>query len=119
VVPCAGAYVSGAAGINECPAGSARIETEAACRTAAAAAAGKSVGSPFLETDPRYPRGCYYVIVTSSVYFNADAVGAGRPNAGLLCTALVTTGMPRFARVCTARHSRAVCAIHRYTHMYE
>ncbi len=38
VLSCAGAYVSGAEGSNVCPAGSARIETEAACRTAVAAA---------------------------------------------------------------------------------
>ncbi len=58
VLSCAGAYVSGAAGSNECPAGSTRIEAEAACRIAAAAA-GKTVPSSFVETDPTYPRGCY------------------------------------------------------------
>jgi hypothetical protein len=92
---CAGAYVSGAAGSNECPAGSVRIETEAACR-AAAAAAGKIVGSsslPFVETDADYPRGCYYVTRNNYAYFNTHAVGAGSPNYRLLCAA-ATTGAP-------------------------
>ena len=88
VPSCAGAYVSGAAGSNECPAGSARIETEAACRTAAAAA-GKRVPSDFAETVAYYPRGCYYW--TSSVYFNTHAVGAGFSTLRLLCAALATT----------------------------
>ena len=37
VPSCAGAYVFGAAGSNECPSGSVRIVAEAACRTAATA----------------------------------------------------------------------------------
>ncbi len=89
----AGAYVSGAAGSNECPAGSARIETEAACRTAAAAAEwGKTVGSGFVETDPNYPRGCYFT--SNTAYFNTDAVGTGNSDAQLLCAAVSTTGAP-------------------------
>jgi hypothetical protein len=88
--------VSGAAGSNECPAGSARIEAEAACR-AAVAAAGKipstSTSFPFVRTDSTRPRGCYYVTSTNTAYFNTDAVGAGY-SALLLCAALVTTGAP-------------------------
>jgi hypothetical protein len=94
VVLCAGAYVSGAAGSNACPAGSVRIETEAACRTAAAAAA-KTIPSNFVETDPGYPRGCY--LTTNNAYFNTDAVGAGNSYSRLLCAALVTTGAPSCA----------------------
>ncbi len=91
VLSCAGAYVSGAAGSNACPAGSARIETQAACRTAATAA-GKTLGSTFLETDSDYPRGCYYC-TTNNAYFNTHAVGAGF-SALLLCAALDTPGAP-------------------------
>jgi hypothetical protein len=109
VLSCAGAYVSGAAGSNECPAGSARIESEAACRTAAAAA-GKIVGSNFVETDPAYPRGCYYG-TSYNAYFNTHAGGAGSSGYQLLCAAL-TTGAPLRApprrRACAARCSRAV-----------
>jgi hypothetical protein len=76
--------VSGAAGSNECPAGSVRIETEAVCR-AAATAVGKTAGSPFGVTSPIPPRGCYYSTITNTAYFNADAVGAGNYNAQLLC----------------------------------
>jgi hypothetical protein len=102
VLSCAGAYVSGAAGSNECPAGSVRIETEAACRTAAAAA-GKTAGAegfPFVETDAAYPRGCYYG--TNDAYFNTHAVGAGYSGTQLLCAALAT-GAPLTRRCADAR----------------
>jgi hypothetical protein len=95
VLSCAGAYVSGAAGSNECPAGSERIETEAECRTAAAAA-GMTIGSEFVETASAYPRGCYYYYnsyhSSNDPYFNADAVGAGNNDAQLLCAALTNGG---------------------------
>jgi hypothetical protein len=110
VVPlCAGAYVSGADGSNECPAGSVRIEDEAMCRTAAAAA-GMKPWWDFVETDPTSPRGCFYE--RRNVYLNSHAVGAGHPYWFLLCAALTTTGAPLHAlmrrRACTARCSRAV-----------
>jgi hypothetical protein len=105
---CAGAYVSGAAGSNECPAGSVRIETEDACRTAVAAA-GKTPGSsphPFVETNHNNPRGCYYNSGRNTAYFNAHAVGAGEASSRLLCAAVTgPTGAPpsrRCARACTA-----------------
>jgi hypothetical protein len=85
--------VSGAAGSNECPAGSVRIETEAACRTAAAAA-GKNV--VFLGTWSTTPRGCYYSTYYSTydnAYFNTHVVGDGNFNTQLLCAA-VATGAP-------------------------
>ncbi len=111
VLCCAGAYISGAAGSNECPAGSARIEAEAACRTAAAAA-GKtpstSTSSPFVVTDSRWPRGCYYSSANTA-WFNRDAVGAGY-SVQLLCAALDTTGAPPPQRRRCARaglHRRA------------
>ncbi len=82
VLSCAGAYVSGADGSNECPAGSVRIETEPACR-AAATAAGKAWGGAGIEaTDPR---GCF--CTTNDAYFNAHAAGAGVSGAQLLCAA--------------------------------
>jgi len=87
-----GAYVYGASGSNECPAGSARIETEAACRTAAAAAA---AGKTFWSTNSPsyYPRGCIYSIKQPDVaVFNTAAVGAGHSDAQLLCAVSVTTG---------------------------
>ncbi len=82
----AGAYVSGAAGSNACPAGSVRIETEAACRTAAAAA-GKDAGSAFVGTSLEEPRGCFSYPSSNDAYFNAHAAGAGNPYAQLLCAA--------------------------------
>jgi hypothetical protein len=105
---CAGAYVSGAAGSNDCPAGSVRIETEAACRTAAAAA-GKTPAYSFVETYAAYPRGCYYFTSNNEAYFNADPVGAGGSGLQLLCAA-VTTGAPLTRRCADARVCCAVLA---------
>jgi hypothetical protein len=84
--------VSGAAGSNACPAGSVRIDTEAACRTAAAAV-GKIAGLRFVESASGYPRGCYYGS-SGNAYFNTppDAVGAGDSGSQLLCAA--ATGAP-------------------------
>ena len=116
-----GAYVSGASGSNECPAGSVRIEAAAACRTAAAAA-GKSPTSPFVETSSNYPRGCYY-ISTNNAYFNNHPVGCGRAGSQLLCAAVVTAGAPHAspndahlgagrstARVCVRRMCTCACS---------
>ncbi len=123
MLSCTGAYVSGAAGSNECPAGSVWITTEAACRTAASAAGKTIVESAFVETDPAYPRGCYHFTGGTYAYFNTHAVGAGNSYTQLLC-ALATAGAPlkrrrrtgaRSAcrhRACAMRHSRAVCVIH-------
>ncbi len=102
VPSCTGAYVSGADGSNECPAGSVRIATEAACRTAAAAA-GKTVPSAFVEANPYAPRGCYYTS-SNNAYFNPHAVGAGGFRYRLLCAAATTGALPprlRFGRACT------------------
>jgi hypothetical protein len=88
---CAGAYVSGAAGSNVCPAGSVRIETLAACRTAATVV-GKAVNLlNSAENNDGYPRGCYYNIVGNSVQLNNHPVGTGQFANQLLCAA-VTTG---------------------------
>ncbi len=103
VPSCAGAYVAGAAGSNECPAGSARIVAEDACRTAAAAAGKTVVGSTFVETASYTPRGCYYYTSSNNAYFNANAVGAGNSASRLLCAALATTGAPLTRRCAGAR----------------
>jgi hypothetical protein len=105
VLSCAGAYVSGADGSNACPAGSVRIEAEATCRTAAAAA-GKSFR--FVVTWSSSPRGCYYTINYDYAFFNkpADAVGAGDRGLQLLCA--VTTG----ARAPNRRGTRRVLKGH-------
>ncbi len=90
---CAGAVVFGAAGSNECPAGSVRIEDKAACRSAALAVGKTPVpGLGRFElnpSSPTVPRGC--CLGTVGVYLNPDPVGAGNANAQLLC-ARVTTG---------------------------
>ncbi len=129
VLSCAGAYVSGAVGSNACPAGSVRIETEAACRAAAAAAGKTILESTFVQTLPYEPRGCYFWTSSNRAYFNTHAVGAGSSGSRLLC-ATVTAGAPlkrrrrtdaRRActgaracrhRACAARPSRAVGVVH-------
>jgi hypothetical protein len=101
VLSCAGAYVSGAAGSNECPAGSVRIETEAACRAAAAAAGKTPALFTFVVTSSTSPRGCYYTTSTNTSYLNTHAVGAGTSSSQLLCAA-VTTGAPHAAVLMSA-----------------
>jgi hypothetical protein len=103
VLSCAGAYVSGSEWSNECPVGSVRIETEAACRTAAAAA-GKTPhpSHPFVETDPTTPRGCYYDTGYNAAFFNTHAVGEGRPYYQPLCATAIT-GAPLTRRCADAR----------------
>jgi hypothetical protein len=109
VVPsCAGAYVAGAAGSNDCPAGSVRIEAEAACRTVVTAT-GKTAAPTFVETFSGFPRGCYYVTATNASYFNLHAVGAGDSRTQLLCAA-VTTGAPPHAPLTPTRVHCAVLA---------
>ncbi len=100
VLSCAGEYVSGAAGSNECPAGSARIKSEAACLTAAAAA-GKTFR--WVQTSAYSPRGCYYYTDYNYAYFNTHAVGEGYSGSQLLCAALATTGAPLARRCADAR----------------
>ncbi len=106
VLSCAGTFVSGDLGSNECPAGSVRIVTEAACRTAAAAA-GKTLYSPFVVTYPARPRGCTYTS-TNDAYFNTHAVGAGFIYERLLCAAATTTGAPP-PRRCARARAAALC----------
>ncbi len=130
MLSCAGGYVSSAAGSNECPASSVRIETEAACRTAATAA-GKRVGfyeeSDFVETEAAWPRGCYYVTSTNVAFFNTHAIGAESPTAQLLCA---TTGAPLKRRrrtdarsACTGvracRHRGCTWPAYRCAHIYK
>ncbi len=88
VPSCAGAYVSGAENSNKCPAGTARIVAEAACRTAAAAAGKTPHPSTFVVIWGGDPRGCYYD--GDIAFLNQDAVGAGNSYTHLLCAA--TTG---------------------------
>jgi hypothetical protein len=92
VLSCAGAYVAGPVNSNACPAGSSRIETEAACRTAVAAA-GKFPGTPFVVSVSAEPGGCNFFTRSNIAYFNGVGV-AGNPNAQLLCAAVVTAGAP-------------------------
>jgi hypothetical protein len=74
----AGAYASGAAGSNDCPAGYVRIMSEAECR-AAAVAKGKVQCDPgFVLTASTLPRGCMYGTGGNDcVMLNTDLNGAG------------------------------------------
>jgi hypothetical protein len=109
MLSCAGAYVFGAAGSNTCPAGSVRIEAEAACRTAAAAA-GKTVLPSFLQNDPEYPKGCY-TTSSNAAYFNTAAVGARCVLTQWLLCAAVTTGAPPHCSDARARAGARAAAL--------
>ncbi len=102
VPSCAGAYVAGAAGSNECPAGSARIETEDACRNAVILT-GKYANPSFVQTNEFAPRGCYYTTVLNTAYFNNHSVGAGYSGAQPLCAA-AAAGAPFAPLSAWARH---------------
>jgi hypothetical protein len=113
VLSCAGAYVSGAAGSNECPAGSVRIETGAACR-AAAAAAGKTPSETFAGHYPTFPRGCFYYSSSDTAFFNTHEDGDGDYDFQLLCAAVVTTGArpPHpCARACALGACRGIACV--------
>ncbi len=105
MLSCAGAYASGAAGSNECPAGFVRIVTEAACRTAVTAA-GKTLPPTFVMTNSARPPGCYYGSISSYAYFNTHAVGAGDSGSQLLCAAVTTGAPPPLRRDMSGTHSR-------------
>ena len=101
--------MSGAAGTNECPAGSVRIETEEACRSAAAAA-GKTPAQPsFMGTWPTWPGGCFYTNHNNIAFFNTEAVGASASNAQLLCAAVIT-GAPLRTDECSCAGTPACAA---------
>ena len=85
--------MAGAAGSNECPAGSVRIETVAACRTAATVVGKDAQQVAINDYSYAFPRGCYYNTNGGSVKLNAHPVGAGYFAMQLLCAA-VTTGAP-------------------------
>jgi hypothetical protein len=98
--------VSGAMSSNTCPAGTLRIETEAACRTAGVAA-GKTVGPNFVESAPTYPRGCYYT-TSNWAFFNGHHVGFGHSSAQPLCAAVTTGALPPSRMYAGARVNRCV-----------
>ncbi len=89
-------YVSGAAGSNDCPAGSTRITDEASCRSAAGKPA---AASGFVEMNSISPKGCYYDTNSNNAVLNNDATGAGAPRTQLLCcdgcTPAPTGALPR------------------------
>ncbi len=90
--------MAGAAGSNECPAGSARIVTADACRTAVAAT-GKNFNNGVV-TSSSDPRGCMFSTqLVTLAYFNADAVGKGNAYAQLLCAAAASAGAPAQRRL--------------------
>ncbi len=109
VLSCAGAYVSGAEGSNECPAGSVQIETEAACRNAVAA-----TGMTFraMVTESSLPPGCFYLISMDDVWFNANAAGYSGTRFRLLCAATTTSGAPLPLPMCAHVHRRWRCEPH-------
>ena len=78
---------------NTCPEGSARIETEAACQTAASAM-GLAYGSSSLG-DRGYPKGCFVYNGDGKAYFNPHRDGGGDLQRRPLCVrSLSAPGAP-------------------------
>ena len=99
--------MSGAAGSNECPSGSARIVTEAACREASRWAGYVVPSSRFVETSAYSPRGCYYTPSNDDqAFFNTHPFGAGEPYSHLLCATITTGALPRVHRARMRRRQR-------------
>ena len=98
---CAGTFVWGVAGSNDCPANSMRIVDDAACQRAAFAIQEPSRTSySFRESQTwaRYPSGCYAVRcdtceVLFHIDFNNHPVGNGESNSRLLCV-IANTAAP-------------------------
>ena len=98
---CAGTFVWGVAGSNDCPANSMRIVDDAACQRAAfAIQEPSSLNYTFRESQTRevFPSGCYAVRcdiceVLFSIYFNNHLVGEGDPKSRLLCV-ITNTAAP-------------------------
>jgi hypothetical protein len=109
VLSCAGAYMVGFAGSNACPAGSVRIETEAACRTAAAAT-GKTASTSFVVTSSLAPSGCAFNPNTNQAQFNTfSGPGEGSSTRQVLC---VAAGAPprAYSHACTPACAAALRA---------
>jgi hypothetical protein len=70
---CAGAYAFGASDTNSCPPASSKIDTEAACESAAAAVGLTYGGS---ETLPFSPTGCFLNVAAHRIIFNRHPAGA-------------------------------------------
>ena len=106
--------MSGAAGSNECPSGSARIVNEAACREASRWAGNVVPSSGFVETRSDFPRGCYYVHADEDrAYFNTHPVGAGDSYSHLLCATGTTGALPRVHRARMRRRQRVLRCVQR------
>jgi hypothetical protein len=78
---CVGAFALGTLGSNDCPANYFHIVAANVCQSAAAANGQAYQGKT---TDAYSPRGCYSL--SSGVFFNTDATGAGRPSSKLICS---------------------------------
>jgi hypothetical protein len=81
---CAGGFLWGNAGSNECPTDATQIVDEAACRSAAIATEKPYAG---VSTIMNQPKGCYLDVSASIVYLNAHSIGAGNAWTLLLCAA--------------------------------
>ena len=100
---CAGTFVWGVAGSNDCPANSMRIVDDAACQRAAFAIQPPSRELyTFRESQTRevFPSGCYCYAarcdsceVAFYIDFNNHPVGNGEPNSRLLCV-IANTAVP-------------------------
>jgi hypothetical protein len=92
---CCAAFALGTTSSTACPASYALLDTFDACKSAAGAASKTYT----VAAHTYYPYGCYWHTITGSVYYNANAAGAGNVYAQPLCAGAVPT--PRGSRACT------------------
>ncbi len=130
---CAGTFVWGVAGSNDCPTNSMRIVDDAACQRAAFAIQPPSsvLAYTFWKSEPRgamFPSGCYVGPcydcsvdnrATQVMYFNNHPVGKGDSNSRLLCV-IANTAAPTqrgFTYKPTGTPTRAARSVPRRPHV--
>jgi hypothetical protein len=99
---CFAAFKLGSPSSTTCPASYARLDTAAACKSAADAATGAFGGNVALSY---YPYGCYWHTVTGSVYYNTNAAGAANFYAQPLCAGAALTHISRDRHCACTSHA--------------
>jgi hypothetical protein len=94
VAACAGAYAFGASDTNACPPASSKIDTQAACESAAAAV-GLTYGG--FGSHPNSPSGCFVNVAANPyrVIFNLHPAGAAGVFTQPLCAGVRRPDLPR------------------------
>ncbi len=101
-------FVLGGANSSVCPAGYLPLNTAEAC-TSAAAVAGKAYGGSGMYSFN--PAGCFWHMITGSVYYNANTTGVASSSARSLCAGAA-------ARAHAPTHTQTITYIHAHAHAH-